>query len=132
VNERKPRFHAIVAALAVSGALAASGSLMAQDTGSSTLPFAESVAEPATQANDQVQAADEAAPLYFVDATHPSHTGRPAHGWIRRGRTVELKSNHGRTRININGALWGAVVAGSLDRPPRGRTDHQCGDDPAP
>ena len=63
MNERKPRFHAIVAALAVSGALAASGSLMAQDTGSSTLPFAESVAEPATQANDQVQAADEAAPV---------------------------------------------------------------------
>jgi len=49
--------------------------------------------------------ANKAAPLYFVDATHPSYTGRPAHGWIRRGRTVELKSNHGRTRININGAL---------------------------
>lgn len=44
-------------------------------------------------------------PLYFADATHPSYTGRPAHGWIRRGRTVELKSNHGRTRLNINGAL---------------------------
>ena len=29
------------------------------------------------------------APLYFVDATHPSYTGRPAHGWIRRGRTVD-------------------------------------------
>ena len=49
--------------------------------------------------------ASETAPLYFVDATHPSYTGRPAHGWIRRGRTVELKSNHGRSRININGAL---------------------------
>ncbi len=45
-------------------------------------------------------------PLYFADATHPSYTGRPAHGWIRRGRTVELKSNHGRTRLNINGALF--------------------------
>ena len=52
-----------------------------------------------------MQAADDGAPLYFVDATHPSYTGRPAHGWIRRGRTVELKSNHGRTRININAAL---------------------------
>lgn len=52
-----------------------------------------------------MQAASPAAPLYFVDATHPSYTGRPAHGWIRRGRTVELKSNHGRDRININGAL---------------------------
>lgn len=52
-----------------------------------------------------MQAASARTPLYFVDATHPSYTGRPAHGWIRRGRTVELKSNHGRTRININGAL---------------------------
>ena len=52
-----------------------------------------------------MQAASAEAPLYFVDATHPSYTGRPAHGWIRRGRTVELKSNHGRTRININAAL---------------------------
>lgn len=52
-----------------------------------------------------MEAAGETAPLYFVDATHPSYTGRPAHGWIRRGRTVELKSNHGRSRININGAL---------------------------
>ncbi len=52
-----------------------------------------------------MDAAGPAAPLYFVDATHPSYTGRPAHGWIRRGRTVELKSNHGRSRININGAL---------------------------
>lgn len=52
-----------------------------------------------------MQAAGPEAPLYFVDGCHPSYTGRPAHGWIRRGATVELKSNHGRTRININGAL---------------------------
>ena len=46
---------------------------------------------------------------YFVDATHPSYTGRPAHGWQRKGKTHELKSNHGRTRLNINGALsWPA------------------------
>ena len=52
-----------------------------------------------------MQAAGPEAPLYFVDGCHPSYTGRPAHGWIRRGATVELKSNHGRTRINVNGAL---------------------------
>lgn len=52
-----------------------------------------------------MQAPGPKAPLYFVDGCHPSYTGRPAHGWIRRGATVELKSNHGRTRININGAL---------------------------
>lgn len=56
-----------------------------------------------------MQAAGPDAPLYFVDGCHPSYTGRPAHGWIRRGTTVELKSNHGRTRINLNGALsWPA------------------------
>lgn len=52
-----------------------------------------------------MQAAGPAAPLYFIDGCHPSYTGRPAHGWIRRGATVELKSNHGRTRLNLNGAL---------------------------
>ena len=44
-------------------------------------------------------------PLYFVDGTHPSYTAHAAYGWIRKGETRELKSNHGRTNININGAL---------------------------
>lgn len=44
-------------------------------------------------------------PLYFVDATHPSYTAHPAHGWMRRGIPMELKANHGRSRLNINGAL---------------------------
>ncbi len=49
--------------------------------------------------------ADAEHPLYFVDATHPSYTAHPSHGWIRKGRTRELKSNHGRVNVNINGAL---------------------------
>ena len=52
-----------------------------------------------------MRAAGPDAPLYFVDGCHPSYTGRPAHGWIRRGATAELKSNHGRTRLKLNGAL---------------------------
>ena len=44
-------------------------------------------------------------PLYFVDGTHPSYTARAARGWIRRGGTRELKSNHGRQNVNITGAL---------------------------
>jgi len=44
-------------------------------------------------------------PLYFVDATHPSYTAHPSEGWIREGETRELKSNHGRVNVNINGAL---------------------------
>jgi len=31
-------------------------------------------------------AADADRPLYFVDATHPSYTAHPGHGWIRKGR----------------------------------------------
>jgi hypothetical protein len=50
------------------------------------------------------QASDKT-PLYFVDGTHPSYTAYAAYGWIRKGETRELKSNHGRTNININGAL---------------------------
>lgn len=52
-----------------------------------------------------MQAANQDSPLYFVDATHPAYTGRPAHGWMRKGITRELRSNHGRVRLNINGAL---------------------------
>ena len=52
-----------------------------------------------------MRAASAAQPLYFVDATHPAYTGRPAHGWMRKGATRELKSNHGRVHLNINGAL---------------------------
>ena len=49
--------------------------------------------------------ADADEPLYFVDGMHPAYTGHPAFGWIRRGETRELKSNHGRVNVNINGAL---------------------------
>jgi transposase len=44
-------------------------------------------------------------PLYFVDGMHPAYTAHPAFGWIKRGATRELKSNHGRVNVNINGAL---------------------------
>jgi transposase len=39
--------------------------------------------------------ADGENPLYFVDATHPSYTAHPSHGWIRKGETRKLKSNQG-------------------------------------
>lgn len=44
-------------------------------------------------------------PLYFADGMHPAYTAHPAFGWIRRGVERELKSNHGRVNVNINGAL---------------------------
>lgn len=43
--------------------------------------------------------------IYFVDASHPHHNSMPAYGWIRTGEMKEIKSNTGRQRINLNGAL---------------------------
>lgn len=43
--------------------------------------------------------------IYFVDASHPHHNSMPAYGWIRTGETKEIKSNTGRQRLNLNGAL---------------------------
>lgn len=45
------------------------------------------------------------APLYFTDATHPTHNSTPAYGWIRRGKEKELVANSGRQRLNLHGAL---------------------------
>jgi transposase len=50
-------------------------------------------------------AAEPDQPLYFVDATHPAYDAHPACGWIRRGETRPLKSNHGRVNVTMNGAL---------------------------
>ncbi|MBR0679640.1 IS630 family transposase [Roseomonas eburnea] len=53
--------------------------------------------------------ADPASALLFVDATHPAYDAHPASGWIRRGQTATLKSNHGRVNVTLNGALsWPA------------------------
>jgi len=44
-------------------------------------------------------------PVLFADACHPQHNSVPAYGWIRRGKDKLLKSNGGRKRVNINGAV---------------------------
>jgi transposase len=44
-------------------------------------------------------------PIYFADACHPQYNSIPAYGWIRRGKDKELKSNSGRKRVNIHGAV---------------------------
>jgi transposase len=43
--------------------------------------------------------------LYFLDGSHPQHNSMPAYGWIKKGQEKELKSNTGRQRVNLNGAL---------------------------
>ncbi len=43
--------------------------------------------------------------ILFMDAAHPVHNPVVSGGWIKRGQTVHLKSNTGRQRLNINGAI---------------------------
>lgn len=43
--------------------------------------------------------------IYFMDGAHPHHTPTSAYAWIPTGTEKEIRSNTGRQRININGAL---------------------------
>jgi len=43
--------------------------------------------------------------LYYMDGVHPQHNSQSAYGWIPKGGEKKLKSNTGRKRLNLNGAL---------------------------
>jgi transposase len=45
--------------------------------------------------------------IYFSDATHTTHNTKPSYGWIKKGKKndVYIKSNTGRKRLNLLGAL---------------------------
>jgi hypothetical protein len=53
------------------------------------------------------EAKGEHDPIYFMDATHPQHNPNPvaACDWIKRGEDRQVRSNTGRRRLNINGAI---------------------------
>lgn len=44
-------------------------------------------------------------PILYMDGVHPQHNTMLAYGWIKKGQDNIIKSNTGRQRININGAL---------------------------
>ncbi len=44
-------------------------------------------------------------PIYHMDGAHPQHNSVAAYGWIKKGEVKELRSNTGRKRLNINGAI---------------------------
>lgn len=44
-------------------------------------------------------------PVYFADSTHPMLNPVLSSGWIKRGEDFEIKTNSGRQRVNINGAV---------------------------
>jgi transposase len=43
--------------------------------------------------------------LYFTDGVHPQHNVVASYGWIEKGTEKEVRSNTGRKRINVNGAI---------------------------
>lgn len=45
--------------------------------------------------------------IYFADSTHPEHNTKPSYGWILKGRENDkfVKTNSGRERLNLSGAL---------------------------
>lgn len=43
--------------------------------------------------------------VYFMDAMHPQHNTQAGYGWIAKGKDYCLRSNTGRQRLNLNGAL---------------------------
>jgi transposase len=57
------------------------------------------------QFNDFMENKRENEAVVFVDALHPVHNTLASYGWIRKGSQKELKSNSGRARLNIHGAM---------------------------
>jgi transposase len=68
---------------------------------------ADADAQKAFLADDEQlkQTAGDAGPVYFMDAVHPQHNPVIAYGWIKRGQAQAVRSNTGRQRLNINGAI---------------------------
>lgn len=61
--------------------------------------FLKNVLEPC------LKMASDKNPVYFSDAVHPTHNVQPHYGWILKGSDKAIKTNSGRQRVNINGAI---------------------------
>ena len=57
------------------------------------------------QYNELKNSLNEKDQIYFMDGVHPQHNSIASFGWIKKGKTKQLKTNNGRKRTNINGAL---------------------------
>lgn len=54
---------------------------------------------------DQLKAEIAHDRIYYADGVHPVHGTVAVCGWIRKGEIRQIKTNTGRDRLNINGAL---------------------------
>lgn len=52
-----------------------------------------------------LEEASDISPVYFADAVYPTRNIHPHYGWILKGSDKAVKTNSGRQRININGAV---------------------------
>lgn len=43
--------------------------------------------------------------ILFLDGVHPTHNTHKTHCWVKRGENKQVKTNTGRKRLNIHGAL---------------------------
>jgi len=43
--------------------------------------------------------------ICFIDGVHPTHNMKPTYGWIQTGERKELRTNTGRQRLNLSGAI---------------------------
>ena len=59
----------------------------------------------AMQYQDFMSSKDDDTEVLFADAVHPEHNAMAAYGWIKRGQKRELKTNSGRQRLNLHGAI---------------------------
>lgn len=48
---------------------------------------------------------DDNVEVLFMDAVHPEHNAMAGYEWIRRRERRELKTNSGRQRLNLHGAI---------------------------
>lgn len=59
----------------------------------------------AKQYEDFMQTKPSDTEVLFMDAVHPEHNTLAAYGWIKRGCKQEIKTNSGRQRLNLHGAI---------------------------
>lgn len=68
-------------------------------------PDPEAQEEFATMYEQFMADKSEKTEVLFMDAVHPEHNTMAGYGWIKRGETRKLKTNSGRQRLNLHGAI---------------------------
>lgn len=77
---------------------------------------AQKQAEFVVELQERLQNINKHEVVYFNDAVHPQHNTRADYGWILKGESIEIPSNPGRKKLNLNGALNATDVTDILIR----------------